>query len=79
MQAYTCINLNVVYNWAKKQKNSRKVDSVWLLDINQNLFCESDNYIYLSAFLDTGLPRGNVHKRDSGPTWGAIPTQSHNP
>ena len=22
-------------------------------------------FIYLSAFLDTGLPRGNVHERDS--------------
>ena len=37
VQAYTCINLNIAYNWAKKQTNSRKVDSVWLLDINQNL------------------------------------------
>ena len=35
--------------------------------------------IYLPAFLDTGLPRGNVHERDSGPMRGAIPTQSHNP
>ena len=32
----------------------------------------------LSAFLDTGLPRGNVHERDSGPMRGAIPNQSHN-
>ena len=30
--------------------------------------------IYLPVFLDTGLPRGNVHKRDSGPMWGTIPT-----
>ena len=36
-------------------------------------------FIYLPAFLDTGLPRGNVHERDSGPMQGAIPTQSHNP
>ena len=34
---------------------------------------------YLLAFLDTGLPRGNVHERDSGPMRGAIPTQYHNP
>ena len=34
--------------------------------------------IYLPAFLDTGLPRGNVHERDSGPMRGAILTQSHN-
>ena len=36
-------------------------------------------FIYLPAFLDTGLPRGNVDERDSGPMRGAIPTQSHNP
>ena len=24
-------------------------------------------FIYLPAFLDTSLPRGNVHERDSGP------------
>ena len=36
-------------------------------------------FIYLPAFLDTGLPRGNVHERDSDPMRGAIPTQSHNP
>ena len=24
-------------------------------------------FIYLPAFQDTGLPRGNVHERDSGP------------
>ena len=36
-------------------------------------------FIYLLAFLDTGLSRGNVHERDSGPMQGAIPTQSHNP
>ena len=29
-------------------------------------------FIYLPAFLDTGLPRENVHERDSGPMWGAI-------
>ena len=29
--------------------------------------------------MDTGLPRGNVYERDSGPVQGAIPTQSHNP
>ena len=37
------------------------------------------DFIYLSAFLDTGLPRENVHERDSGPMQGTIPTQSHNP
>ena len=31
--------------------------------------------IYLPAFMDTGLPRGNVHERDSGPVRGAIPGQ----
>ena len=40
-------------------------------------------FIYLPAFLDTGLPRGNVHERDSGvdsgPMRGAIPTQFHSP
>ena len=36
-------------------------------------------FIYLPAFLDTGLPRGNVHERDSGLMRGAIPTKSHNP
>ena len=40
-------------------------------------------FIYLLAFLDTGLPRENVHERhsgvDSGPMRGAIPTQFHNP
>ena len=36
-------------------------------------------FIYLPAFLDSGLPRGNVHERDSGPMRGAIPTQPHNP
>ena len=36
-------------------------------------------FIYLPAFLDTGLPRGNVRERDSDPMRGAIPTQSHNP
>ena len=35
--------------------------------------------LILPAFLDTGLPRGNGHKWDSGPMRGAIPTQSHNP
>ena len=36
--------------------------------------------IYLfSSFMDTGLPRGNLHERDSGPMQGVIPTQSHNP
>ena len=35
--------------------------------------------IYVPAFLDTGLPRGNVHERESGPMRGAIPTQSHKP
>ena len=33
--------------------------------------------IYLPAFLDTGLPRGNVHEWDSHPMGGAIRTQSH--
>ena len=36
------------------------------------------NFLCLPAFLGTGLPRGNVHERDSGPMRGAIPTQSHN-
>ena len=36
-------------------------------------------FIYLPTFLDTGLPRGNVHERDSSPMQGAIRTQSHNP
>ena len=36
-------------------------------------------FIYLPAFLDTGLPRGNVRERYSGPMRGAILTQSHNP
>ena len=35
--------------------------------------------ICLPAFLDTDLPRGNVHERDSGPMQGAIPNQSYNP
>ena len=35
--------------------------------------------ICLPAFLDTDLPRANVHERDSGPMQGAIPTQSYNP
>ena len=34
-------------------------------------------FIYLPAFLDTGLLRENVHERDSDPMRGAIPTQSH--
>ena len=34
-------------------------------------------FIYLSAFLDKGLPRGNVNEWDSGLMRGAIPTQSH--
>ena len=32
-----------------------------------------------TRFLDTGLPRGNVHERDSGPIRRAIPTKSYNP
>ena len=36
-------------------------------------------FIYFTSFLDTGLPRGNVHERDSGPMRSAIPIQSHNP
>ena len=36
-------------------------------------------FIYLLAFLDTGLSRGNVHELNSGPMQGAIPTQSHKP
>ena len=32
----------------------------------------------LPAFLDTDLPRGNVHEWESGPMQGVIPTQSHN-
>ena len=36
-------------------------------------------FIYLPAFVGTGLPRGNVHERDSGRLQGAIPTQSLNP
>ena len=36
-------------------------------------------FIYLfTSFMDTGLPRGNLHERDSGPMQGAIPTQYHN-
>ena len=38
-----------------------------------------NGWTYLPAFLDTGLPRGNVPEQDSGSMWGAIPTQSHNP
>ena len=34
---------------------------------------------FLTASLDTGLPGGNVHERDSGPMRGSIPTQSNNP
>ena len=45
------------------------------IEIKASLLCL---FIYLPAFLDTGLPRGNVHERDSGPMRGAIPTQSHN-
>ena len=37
------------------------------------------SFFYLPAFLDTGLPRENVHERESGPMRGGIPTQSHNP
>ena len=40
---------------------------------------ENNRNVYLPAFLDTGLPRGIVHERDSGLMQGAIPTQSHNP
>ena len=37
-------------------------------------------FIYLfTSFMDTGLLRGNLHERDSGPMQGAIPTQYHNP
>ena len=31
-----------------------------------------DLFIYLPAFLDTGLPRENVHERNSGLMRGAI-------
>ena len=57
----------------------------WQLPIDHNMDVQyqvAGNhtlFIYLPAFLDTGLPRGNVHERDSGPMQGAIPTQSHNP
>ena len=37
------------------------------------------NLCSLPAFLETGLPRGNVYERDSGPMQDAIPTPSHNP
>ena len=37
------------------------------------------NFFHVPAFLNRGLPRGNVHKRDSGPMRDAILTQSHNP
>ena len=35
-------------------------------------------FIFLPAFLDTDLPRGNVHELDSRPMRGVIPTQSYN-
>ena len=38
-----------------------------------------NGWTYLPAFLDTGLPRGNVPKQDSGPMRGATPTQYQNP
>ena len=53
--------------------------------IKENIGMEGQGRSYhlfdliLPAFLDTGLPRGNGHKWDSGPMRGAIPTQSHNP
>ena len=31
-----------------------------------------------TSFLDTGLPKGNLHERDSDPMQDAIPKQSHN-
>ena len=34
------------------------------------------NYSF-TRFLDTGLPRGNVHERDSGPMRGAIHTYTY--
>ena len=41
---------------------------------------ETNGFIYFyQLFLDTCLPGGNMHKRDSGPMRGAIATQSHNP
>ena len=35
--------------------------------------CLATFLILIPAFLDTGLPRGNVHERDSGPMQGANP------
>ena len=34
--------------------------------------------LFSLSFLDTSLPRGDVHERHSGPMRGTIPTQSHN-
>ena len=53
---------------------------------DQNSFHFSLSYLklvvpvrfFLTAFLDPGLPRGNVHEGNSGPMRGAIPIQSHN-
>jgi len=36
-------------------------------------------FIYIPAFLDTGLAIGNVHERDPGPVRGAITTRSPDP
>ena len=45
------------------------------LGVAETIVC---SFICSQALLDTGLPRGNVHERDSGPMRGAIPTHSHN-
>ena len=42
-------------------------------------FNYEDVFMFLPAFLDTDLHRGNTHERDTGPMQGAIPTQSYNP
>ena len=44
-----------------------------------NLGIQVTQEFFQPAFLDTGLLRGNVHERESGPMRGAIPTQSHDP
>ena len=58
---------------------SRGVSGIHLtgvfLGVAETIVC---SFIYSKAFLDTGLPRGNVHERDSGTMRGAIPTHSHN-
>ena len=68
VQAYTCINLNVVYNWAKKQTNSKKVDSVWLLAINQNLNFVSQIILFIyQLFWTQACPEGMCTNRTQVP------------